>query len=144
MSTSTATKPATNGQSKESKAPIVRKSSKEIIKERGNKGILAIITKVAFSLAGKNGFEGTKLEGAEKSQHTMIYQLTKEGGRIDKLDEKGKQYADLIAKAKACKGDLEAEEAVYSKNVKAFIDQVSTLQAASESQSAVLRGVTFA
>lgn len=143
MSTVTTKPAATNGQAKEKKSAAVRKSAKQIIAERKNKGILSVMVKAAFSLGAKNNFDGTDAEGNVK-QHTVVYQITKEGGKIDKLDDKGTILANLITKAKACHADLSSDEPTYSKNVKMFINEVLKLQAPTESMSAVLRGVTFA
>lgn len=143
MSALTEKKAPTNGVVKEKKSQVTRLSPREMVAKRKNKGILSLMTQVAFGLAGKNKFEGTKLEGVESTQSGMVYQLTKENGKIDKLDEKGQLYQNLILKAKSCQSDLSSDELVYSKNVKAFIDELSKLQGASESKSVVLRGVKF-
>lgn len=152
-----------NATPKVKKEKVARVSAKQVIAERKNKGIVAIMAKVAFNIGAKNNFEGTTLEtivlddkgksvldenGKKQiaecsSQHATIYHLAKPSGIIDGLDEKGENWKNLLEKAKKCKEDLSAEEVKYSKDVKNFINDLLKLKTPTESNSVVLRGVSF-
>lgn len=139
MSTETKTAPAkaTNGQPKKAQ---VRVSAKDKAKQ-GNKGILKVLVSAAFAIGKDNKFKGTQIENAETPQHSVVYSVTKEGGKIDKIDEKGDMYKNFLAKGKAALGPV--SEGQYTDAVQKFIDGVFELRIPSESKSAILKGVKF-
>lgn len=138
--TATKTATATNGKAKDKKPQAPRVSSKEKVKQ-GNKGILKVLVAASFSLAKQNENKGTVLAGNESGQHGLIYSVTKENGRIDRLDDKGEMYKSFLAKGKAALADI--EKGSYTKAVQEFIDETTKLRSPKESIASVLKGVKF-
>lgn len=133
------------------KKPSTRKSPKQVINDRGMKGAIALMVQEALTLGFNNGYEGTVLANKNAKgelleptkQSGMQYQLTREGGIIEKLDEKSLTYKNLYAAAKAAHPDMIADEQKYSDKVKAFINFVTTLKAPKESKVSALKSISF-
>lgn len=146
-----------NGATKEKKEFAPRKSAKQVVAERGKKGVVSVMTRIAFNLAHAHKFEGTGIETRDpktnelvetKRQNGAAYLLSRENGIIDKLDEKGETWKNVLAKAKAAKADLEHtvdgdHQPKYSKAVQAFIKELLKLKAPAESAADALKGMSL-
>lgn len=137
---------------KEKKSFAPRKSAKETIAQYGKRGVIAIMAQIAFNLGHKNKFDGTGIENRKQDgsldeptrQNGTVYHLTRDGkGIILNMDEKSELFKNVLAKAKACKADLEADEPKYSKNVQSFIKTLLTLKQPSENKAAALKGISL-
>lgn len=130
--------PSKNG-AKE-KAPQNRKSAKDTV-QKGNKGILKVMVQAAFGLAGQNEWKGTKNAGNGTKQGSLVYSVTKDGGKIDRLGENSDMYKNFLTKGKAALKDV--SESAYTPAVQGFVDEVFKLQVPSESKAVILKGVKF-
>ena len=137
-------------ETKPAKSAKVRKPTKKRsaaqLAAMGNKGLLILEVQRAFGLSRQNKFAGSDLKDySETSVNGVQYALTKEGGKILRLDEASEDYKKVLSAGKAAYADISNDKLTGAVNN--FINQVVALKGAAGGggvhSGAILKGFSF-